>query len=201
MTPKVSDNGLGLDDLMIDHEEDRVLLIPSPSTVLLTINDARNVPTPGLPGKVVSRFVRIGTFSQRQVVSNVFTIPCDDTDVMESPHWTVRQSSFNISVPKDCLIARANPATINPCILFELCVKIKPFNLNSINAKKRMSEIASAPEEEYSCAWGLVPICGPDGKAIEAKSYEVKLYSGSPGNMDFLPTDRDKVKHGKQSKD
>ena len=175
------------------------MLVPSTATVLVTVNEAKNVPTSMIPGRVISRFIRVGIFSQRQVISNVFTIPCDETDTPESPSWTIRQSSFNLlTIPKDGIIARAGAAALNPCLLFELCVVVQPFNLNSLNAKQRVSQSKGMEvEREYSCAWGLLPMIGPDGKSIDAKSYDVKLYGGSPERTDFLPLEKEKFKHGK----
>ena len=87
-----------------------------------------------------------------------------------------------LSIPKDHVIVRAGPSTLNACIIFELCATVEPYNVSATKMARRGEDV-----KEVSCAWGLLPLRSVDGKQLDSKGYDLRLYYGSPEDQDFLP--------------
>ncbi|KAG5459559.1 MAG: hypothetical protein BJ554DRAFT_24 [Olpidium bornovanus] len=71
-------------------------------------------------------------------------------------------------------VLRTNDVDFNLCVLFELCVALCIGNATD----------GSVDTGETSCGWGVLPLYAADGSPVEKKTYDVKLYGGTPYESD-----------------
>ncbi|KAJ3413593.1 Nephrocystin-1 [Chytridiales sp. JEL 0842] len=145
--------------------------IPMPCTIGFSVIDARHVEEQiqmqGL--NVVGRHVRIALFDKQSVLSNIHTIPAAKSPESDSL-WRF-SSKASVLFPKDdentCFV-RTKDIDLKVSLLFELCALVE------VNGPD------GAEIVDVSVGWGILPLFTADGGPIENKSYDLKLYHGTP---------------------
>ncbi|KAI9345242.1 hypothetical protein BDR26DRAFT_800637, partial [Obelidium mucronatum] len=146
-------------------------------TIGFSLMEAKNVEPLIGDRRVLGRHVRMSLFDNSDVLSNVHSIPAINSK--EVPNVWKFSSKASLLFPKDdentCFL-RTNDVDIKLCILFELCALLEMSEVkNKSGTKERKRNII-----EVSVGWGMLPLFTSDGTAIENKSYDIRLYSGSP---------------------
>ncbi|KAJ3347533.1 Nephrocystin-1 [Entophlyctis luteolus] len=169
---------------------------PAQCTIGFSLIEAKNIEPLIGDRRVLGRQIRMALFDNSTVLSNVHSVPA--TVVKELPNvWRfstkvkvsdqvplfscVRPSQASLLFPKDdenaCFL-RTNDVDIKLCILFELCALLE------------MSDTKSSTDlVEVSVGWGMLPLFTSDGAAVENKSYDIRLYSGSPFSKESFAKD------------
>jgi hypothetical protein len=85
--------------------------------------------------------------------------------------------------------------SIKLSLLFELCLVVKakpnssaaqtPISPSLVAGKNGMAVLFQQKQlEEISCGWCMLPLYTIDGNPLEAKSYEMVLFGGTPYDQD-----------------
>ncbi|KND00620.1 uncharacterized protein SPPG_03748 [Spizellomyces punctatus DAOM BR117] len=170
LTPKLTPDGLCFKDLLWDHKKDRIKKLSTTCTIAFSLLDARYIPIPGPHVRILGRCVRMALFDKASILSNIHAVPAVYNPEFE--HLWKFSSKASLLFPKDdentCFL-RVNDVDVNLCILFEFCMIVEK------ESRGDRPEIA-----QLSCGWGLLPLFTTDGGPIENKTYDIKLYGGTP---------------------
>ncbi|KAJ3064770.1 Nephrocystin-1 [Podochytrium sp. JEL0797] len=170
LCPIINSAGSGFTNLAMDPYTKRLASCPVQCTIGFSLIEAKNIDPLIGDRRVLGRHVRMALFDNSQVLSNVHSIP--GINSKEVPNVWRFSSKASLLFPKDdentCFL-RSNDVDIKLCILFELCALVE------MSEKKNKTDII-----EVSVGWGMLPLFTSDGTAIENKSYDIRLYSGSP---------------------
>ncbi|TPX64902.1 hypothetical protein SpCBS45565_g05563 [Spizellomyces sp. 'palustris'] len=170
LTPKLTPDGLCFKDLLWDHKKDRIKKLSTTCTIAFSLLDARYIPIPGPHVRILGRCVRMALFDKTSILSNIHAVPAVYNPEFE--HLWKFSSKASLVFPKDdentCFL-RVNDVDVNLCILFEFCMIVEK------EGRGDRPEIA-----QLSCGWGLLPLFTTDGGPIENKTYDIKLYGGTP---------------------
>ncbi|KAJ3077595.1 Nephrocystin-1 [Rhizoclosmatium hyalinum] len=170
LRPTVNSSGSGFTNLSMDPATKRLRSCPVQCTIGFSLIEAKNIEPLIGDRRVLGRHVRMALFDNTDILSNVHSIPA--IHMREVPNLWKFSSKASLLFPKDdentCFL-RTNDVDIKLCILFELCALVE------------MSEVKNKTDIiEVSVGWGMLPLFTSDGTAIENKSYDIRLYSGSP---------------------
>ncbi|KAJ3036131.1 hypothetical protein HDV00_003043 [Rhizophlyctis rosea] len=173
LIPDLHPSNLSFVDLKYDYRKQKLRPLPAHLTLAFSLLDARNIPTPHPSSgiRVLGRHVRMALFDKMHVLSNIHSVQGVWVDVGGGVGHEIWRFSRKASIlfPKDdentCFL-RTNDVDIRLSVLFELCIVVR-FDDDS-------------DPTELSCGWGLLPLFTADGGPIENKTYEIKLYGGTP---------------------
>lgn len=156
-----------------------------------SVFEAKNLPLPGPDVQILGRHVRMALFDKNAVLSNIHTTPVIYNP--DQPKTWKFSSKSSVLFPKDdentCFV-RADQVDFKLCILFELCFLVSKVVLD----KDGKPGHASAVVGEVSCGWGVLPLFTAEGKPIENRSYEIRLFGGTPleKDVDLIGTNEKK---------
>ncbi|RKO86026.1 hypothetical protein BDK51DRAFT_26352, partial [Blyttiomyces helicus] len=143
-------------------------------TLAFSLLDARNIPAPPSGLRVLGRQVRMALFDKTSVLSNIHSVAGVYNPEFEK-HWRFSNKA-SLLFPRDddntCFL-RSNDVDIRLSILFELCLVVA-----------RPDSETPGDVMELSCGWGLLPLFTADGGPVENKTYDIKLYGGTPFEKD-----------------
>ncbi|KAJ3061305.1 hypothetical protein HK102_009162, partial [Quaeritorhiza haematococci] len=204
LLPDFASNGLGYVDLFMDKEKHKkkIRRIPTKCTLAFSLLEAKNISIPfpmvtgpqsttGVGGAgsncdVIRRHVRISLLNKADLMSNVHTVAAVWNPAYEKT-WKF-SSKASLLFPKDdentCFV-RTHHFDINLCIVFEMCCTVRVKGSAERWKESGFSAGERRDEVEISCGWGVLPIVTPDGGPIENKTYQIKLYAGTP--FDWVP--------------
>ncbi|TPX32060.1 hypothetical protein SmJEL517_g04766 [Synchytrium microbalum] len=172
LLPKLDESGLGFTDLALDLKKNRIRRRTTKLNVAFSILEAKHIPPPPTGLRVLGRHVRVAIFDRVAVVANMLSV-----NAVVNQDWWRFSTKASLLFPKDdentCLL-RANAADFRLCVLFELCLVVAKPN----------STATGEDVEDVSCGWGIFPLYTADGGPVENKTYEIKLYGGTPLDKD-----------------
>ncbi|KAJ3138785.1 Nephrocystin-1 [Physocladia obscura] len=187
LCPVVDSTGSGFVNLSMDQFTKRVRTlksVPAQCTIGFSVIEAKNIESLIGDRRVLGRHIRMAVFDNKNVLSNVHSIPA--INAKEFPSIWRFSSKASLLFPKDdentCFL-RTNEVDLQLCILFELCALLE---MSETKVKTDMIEV--------SVGWGMLPLFTSDGTAVENKSYDIKLFSGSPFSKDAFAKDRTEKK-------
>ncbi|KAI9139791.1 hypothetical protein BKA69DRAFT_1126220 [Paraphysoderma sedebokerense] len=187
LQPRLTTDGLAYEDLLIDSKARKLLPSPAKHTIQFSLNRVEHLPHPGSNYTVISRHVRMTIFSKGEILSNIHTLPGFTTDP-EERNWkfSSKNSIIHRKTDENCCIAKFRDATVNSntSILFEFCMIVAKKSKDSSEGSEPKIDITETGE--ISLAWAVLPILTSEGLLIENKSYDLKLYSGSPWGSSAL---------------
>ncbi|KAJ3233840.1 Nephrocystin-1 [Chytriomyces hyalinus] len=170
LCPVVNPTGTAFLNLAMDPATKQLKSCPVQCTLGFSIIEAKNIIPLVADGRVLGRQVRMALVNNLDVFSNVHSVPAIYSS--EVPNQWKFSAKASLLFPKDdentCFL-RSNDVDIQLCLMFELCAL-----LEMSDTKDRTDII------EVSVGWGMLPLFTSDGTAIENKSYDIRLYSGSP---------------------
>ncbi|KAI9017328.1 hypothetical protein BC832DRAFT_588596 [Gaertneriomyces semiglobifer] len=169
LAPKMTADGIAFKDIAWDVAKQRIRKRAVSCTLAFSLLDARNVPLPGSHIRIVGRVVRMALFDKNSILSNIHSVPA----VYNPDFETIWKFSDKASLlfqrdHRNTCFVRVNEVDANLSILFELCVIVE---------REGKADMGT---EQLSCGWGVLPLFTHDGGPIENKSYEVKLWGGTP---------------------
>ncbi|KAL2916589.1 hypothetical protein HK105_203701 [Polyrhizophydium stewartii] len=155
LVPSPDASGLSFTDL---H------LVPTPAkcTIAFSMLDARNVPASLNHLPVRGRHIRMALFDKTNILSNIHTVAAMTVDGNRSWRFS---SKASLLFPKD---------DENTCFL----------RANDIDIKLCIFKSNQPRTIEVSCGWGILPLFTTDGAPTENKTYEIRLFGGSPFRKD-----------------
>lgn len=165
--PEINVNGTRFKDLYYDNKTGKTRQRNVQCTLGFSLLEAKNIDV-DLEGKQIEgRHVRMALFDGTRPLSNIHSISALCLADNESS-WRF-STKASLLFPKDdentCFL-RTIHVDLNLCLLFELCVTV--------------TVEGSADLLEVCVGWGMLPLFTSDGGPIENKSYDIKLYPGSP---------------------
>nr|KAJ3423054.1 hypothetical protein HK105_003685 [Polyrhizophydium stewartii] len=175
--------GFGLSTLAKNLAAGQLVPTPAKCTIAFSMLDARNVPASLNHLPVRGRHIRMALFDKTNILSNIHTVAAMTVDGNRSWRFS---SKASLLFPKDdentCFL-RANDIDIKLCILFELCMVL---DADAFSKSDRDSPSKSNQPRtiEVSCGWGILPLFTTDGAPTENKTYEIRLFGGSPFRKD-----------------
>ena len=184
LLPKFEAHGLGFIDMkpITSTADQNTLMQPMKTlgSLAFSVVEAKHVPLPGNENTIVGRYMNVCLFNKSNYLSNVQTIHAQ-ANMKNLRQWKFsHKNSFLFpSDDENSLIIRADQAGPDICVLFELVLVIS----------KKRSDSNGLETKDVSCGWGVLPVFGIDGKVLESKSYEVKLFGGTPYEKDVALED------------
>ncbi|KAI9206216.1 uncharacterized protein BJ171DRAFT_597882 [Polychytrium aggregatum] len=182
--PDYEESGLGFCDIFYDFKKSRIRRRLVKCTIAFSLMEARNVPLPGPGVTILGRHVRLSLFDKTDVLSNIHCVPASfNPEFGDAWKFTTKPSLLFPKDDENTCFLRVNDVDIRLCILFELCLVV---------VKPGATKNPYAPRDdihEISCGWGLLPLYTSDGGPIDNRTYDIKLYGGTPFDEDVNSLD------------
>uniref|UniRef100_A0A8C5QXN2 Nephrocystin 1 n=1 Tax=Leptobrachium leishanense TaxID=445787 RepID=A0A8C5QXN2_9ANUR len=167
LQPGLSPSQLSFKDLLWDHQQGCIQVLPTRVSCILTLWSCKMIPLPAASIQILSRHVRLCLFDGTKVLSNIHTLRATWLP-KNSKTWTFSPRVTGILpslLDGDCFVRTGNQSA-EIGILFELGVT---YIRNSTGERG-----------ELSCGWTFLKLFDVNGVPVPPKTYELTLNGGTP---------------------
>ncbi|KAI8814377.1 hypothetical protein BJ742DRAFT_671588, partial [Cladochytrium replicatum] len=176
LLPQLHESGLGFADLFLDFPKYRIRPMNAQCTIAFSLMEVRNPPEPPSNARILGRHVRMGLFDKSGVLSNVHYVPAIFNYNSQKAWKFSRKGSLLFPRDDENTCFARTSLDIKLCLLFECCLVVA----RQAEKTNIMNTTTSKDVFEVCIGWGILPLLTADGGPVENRTYEIKLFRGSP---------------------